>query len=226
MKYLLVAVPFLLILTTCKRGDYEDKYSNGLIEYKINYLENELTEISPSLLPKKMKLEFSPNYSTNTIEGFMGFFKLSNHTNFRHKKCVTLLEVLNKKYLFKGKKGESMCCFDENPDMEIEYTDEIKEIAGFKCKKAIVTLPGQNDTFDVYYTNEISIAKPNSTNPYYQIDGVLMEFQLKLAYLKMQFTAEKFVPIQNNKIKEFTVPDNYREVTREQMTYIIKRLME
>jgi len=34
------------------------------------------------------------------------------------------------------------------------------------------------------------------------------------------------VPIQNNKIKEFTVPDNYREVTREQMTYIIKRLME
>jgi len=226
MKYLLVVLPFLLLLTTCKRGAYEDKYNNGLIEYKITYLENELKEISPSLLPKKMKLEFSSNYSTNTIEGFMGFFKLSSHTNFKHRKCITLLEVLNKKYVFNGKRGESMCCFDENPDMEVEYTDEIKEIAGLKCKKAIITLPGQHETFDVYYTNEISIAKPNSTNPYYQIDGVLMEFQLKLAYLKMQFTAEKFTPFQSNKAKEFSVPDDCREVSREQMTYIIKRLME
>ena len=226
MKYLLVGLPFLLLLTTCKRDIYEGKYNSGLIEYKITYLENELKEISPGLLPKKMKLEFSPDYSTNIIEGFMGFFKLSNHTNFKHKKCITLLEVLNKKYLFKGKRGESMCCFDENPDMEVEYTDEIKEIAGLKCKKVIVTLPDQSDTFDIYYTNEISIAKPNSTNPYYQIDGVLLEFQLKLAYLKMQFTAEKFVPFQNNKSKEFSVPDNCREVSREEMTYIIKRLME
>jgi len=108
----------------------------------------------------------------------------------------------------------------------IEYTDEVKEIAGLLCKKAIVTLPGQNDTFSIYYTDEISISKPNSTNPYNQIDGVLMEFQLKLAYLKMQFTAEKFVPSQNNKTREFKVPDNCLEVNREQMTYIIKRLME
>jgi GLPGLI family protein len=226
MKYLLAAVPLLLILTTCKKGAYEEKYNSGLIEYKINYLENEMTQISPTLLPKKMKLEFNPDYSINTIEGFMGFFKLSNHTNFKHKKCTTLLEVLNKKYLFKGRKGESMCCFDENPDMEIEYTDEVKEIAGLSCKKAIVTLPGQNDKFSIYYTDEISISKPNSTNPYNQIDGVLMEFQLKLAYLKMQFTADKFVQGQNNKTREFKVPENCLEVNREQMTYIIQRLME
>jgi hypothetical protein len=226
MKYLLAAVPFLLILTTCKKGAYEENYETGLIEYRINYLENELTQISPSLLPKKMKLEFSPNHATNTIEGFMGFFKLSNHTNFRHKKCITLLEVLNKKYVFKGRKGESMCCFDQNPDMEIEYTDEVKEIAGLSCKKAIVSLPGKSDTFSIYYTNEISISKPNSTNPYNQIDGVLMDFQLKLAYLKMQFTAEKFMPGQNSRSREFTVPDNCLEVSREQMTYIIERLME
>ncbi len=226
MKYLLAVLPVFLILNACKKDTHEGKYENGLIEYKISYLENELKEISPALLPKKMKLEFNPNYSTIAIEGFMGFFKLTSHTNFRHKKCVTILEVLNKKYLFKGKKGESMCCFDENPDMEIEFTNDVKDIAGLQSKRVIVTLPDKGETFDIYFTDEIELENPNSTNPYSQVDGVLMEFQLKLEYLKMNFTAEKFVPARNDKIKKFNERSDYREVTREQMTYIIKRLME
>jgi hypothetical protein len=226
MKYLLAVLPVLLILTTCKKDTLNGKYNNGIIEYKITYIENELQQISPVLLPKKMKLEFNTNYSTNTIEGFMGFFKLSSHTNFKQKRCSTILEVLNKEYLFKGKKGESMCCFDENPGMEIEFTSDIKEIAGLKGKRAIVTLPQQGEKFDIYYTDEIAIENPNSTNPYNKIDGVLLEFQLKLEYLKMRFTADKFEPASNIEIKKFREHSSYHEVTREQMTYIIRRLME
>lgn len=226
MRYLLIGLSSLLILVSCKRIDDEDKYSYGSIEYKITYLENELKEISPSLLPKKMKLEFNPHYSTNTIEGFMGFFKLYSYTSFKNKKCSTLLEVLNKKYLFEGKKGEEMCCFDNIENMEFEHTDDKKVIAGLKSKKVIVRLPDKKESFDIYYTDEIAISNPNSTNPYNEIDGVLMDFQLKLAYLKMKFTAERFIPAQNNKITRFNVPDNYENVTRKQMTYIIRRLME
>ena len=226
MKHILVCLSLLLLIISCKRSDEKIGYSNGSIEYKITYLENELKEISPSLLPKKMKLEFNPHYSTNTIEGFMGFFKLHSHTNFKSKKCSTLLEVLNKKYLFSGKKGESMCCFDNIDNMEVEYTDESRTFAGLTSKKAIISLPDKDETFEIYYTNEISIEDPNSTNPYAQIDGVLMDFELKLAYLKMKFTAEKFIPVQNKKIEKFHIPEKYQEVSREQMTYIIKRLME
>jgi hypothetical protein len=226
MKYLLAVLPVLLILTACKKDTYSGKYENGLIEYKITYLQNELKDISPALLPKKMKLEFNPHYSTNTIEGFMGFFKLNSHTNFKHKRCSTILEVLNKKYLFKGKKGESMCCFDENPDMEIEFTNDTKEIAGLKGRRVIITLPEKGETFDIYYTDEIAIESPNSTNPYHQIEGVLLEFQLKLEFLKMKFTAERFVPSEHAEIKKIGDQTNYYEVTREQMTYIIRRLME
>ncbi len=226
MKYIIAGLSVFILLVSCKRSDDEAKYSNGSIEYKITYLENELKEISPGLLPKKMKLEFNPHYATNTIEGFMGFFKLHSHTNFKNKKCSTLLEVLNKKYLFSGDKGESMCCFDNIDNMEIEYTNEVKVIAGLNSKKALIRLPGQDESFEIYYTNEISLENPNSTNPYGQIDGVLTDFQLKLAYLKMKFTAEKFVPSQNNQIRKFNIPEKYQEVTREQMTYIIRRLME
>jgi hypothetical protein len=156
----------------------------------------------------------------------MGFFKLHSHTNFKNKRCVTLLEVLNKKYVFSGKKGESMCCFDNIDNMEVEYTDDTKVIAGLNSKKAIISLPGNDETFEIYYTDEISIDDPNSTNPYSQIDGVLMDFQLNLIYLKMQFTADKFIPAQNKKINKLKLPEKYQEVTREQMTFIIKRLME
>ncbi len=226
MKYILFGLSILLLSVSCRESADKEKYINGSIEYKITYLENELTQISPSLLPKKMKLEFNPHYSTNSIEGFMGFFKLYTYTNFKSKKCSTLLEVLNKKYLFKGKKGEGMCCFDKIDNMEIEHTNDNKMIAGLKCKKVIINLPNQDESFDIYYTDEIAIVNPNSTNPYNEIDGILMDFQLKLAYLKMKFTAEKFIPAQNSKIIKFDLPDKYQDVTRKQMTYIIRRLME
>lgn len=226
MKYIIICLTFFLLLISCKKSYKEEKYANGSIEYKITYLENELKEISPSLLPKKMKLEFNSHYSTHTIEGFMGFFKLRSHTNFKNKRCATLLEVLNKKYVFHGNRGESMCCFDNIDNMEVEYTEDTKIIAGLNSKKAIIRLPDNDASFEIYYTDEISIDEPNSTNPYTQIDGVLMDFQLNLIYLKMQFTAEKFIPSQNKKIKKLNLPEKYQEVTREQMTYIIRRLME
>jgi hypothetical protein len=226
MKYIIICFTFFLLIISCKKSDEEEKYTDGSIEYKITYLENELKEISPGLLPKKMKLEFNSHYSTNTIEGFMGFFKLHSQTNFKNKRCATLLEVLNKKYVFNGKRGEYMCCFDNIDNMEVEYTDDTKVIAGLNSKKAIIRLPGNDESFEIYYTDEIYIDEPNSTNPYIQIKGVLMDFQLNLIYLKMQFTAEKFMPAQNKKIQKLNLPEKYQEVTREQMTYIIKRLME
>ena len=156
----------------------------------------------------------------------MGVFRLNNFTYFRHKRCSTLLEVLNKNYIYFGKRGDEMCCFEGMEDMSVELTDETKVIAGLTCHKAVVTTQPSNETFDVYYTNEIRLSDPNMTNPYKQIDGVLMEFQLSLSGLKMRFTADNFENSLKTPLKELEYPKNSYKVSRDQMSEIISKLME
>ncbi len=226
MRYMFVFMAFALLAGGCKRTGSDGIYKEGRIEYKIQYLENNLHNISPSLLPKKMKLEFNQEYSTNLIEGFMGVFRLNNVISFKHKRSSTLLEVLNKNYVFRGKRGDEMCCFEPMGKMEIEYSPETKMIAGLNCQKAIIKFADRDEEFDVYYTHDISLDNPNVTNPYRDIDGVLMEFQLKLSGLKMKFTADKFEKTSSIVPEKIRIPENCAEVTHEQMTQIIDKLME
>ena len=118
-----------------------------------------------------------------------------------------------------------MCCFDTMEDMEIQETDETKTIAGFLCKKAIVRLPSSDETLTIFYTDEIDLRHPNTTNPYKKVKGVLMEFELNLLYLKMHFIAEKYQPLGDY---DFTpkLNQNSRLVSRDQMTEILNKLME
>jgi hypothetical protein len=222
-------VAFVIIITvftvSCKNADVQNKIESGRIDYKITYLNTDLDKKTMNVLPTRMKLLFDEKNASNNIEGFMGMYKLNAFTNFHTRKCSTVLKVFEKHYIYKGDRDEQMCCFDNMEDMIIKYTQETKKIAGFNCKKCIVQFPETSETIDIYYTDEIHLKYPNSTNPYKDIKGVLMEFELNLLYLKMRFVAEKFQPL-NEKDLATKIPDNARQVSRDQMTQILNKLME
>lgn len=117
-----------------------------------------------------------------------------------------------------------MCCFDPMDGMIIKETEETKQIAGFLCKRALVTLPSSGDTFSIYYTNEITLRHPNATNPYKEIKGVLMEFELQLLHLKMRFVADKYTKLEGE--IECKPEKTSKEVSRNQMTQILNKLMD
>ena len=220
--FVLLVLP---IVSSCGYGRKQGGIESGRIDYNITYLNEDLDKKTLEVLPRKMKLVFNDKEAVNNIEGFLGFYRLEAFTNFHTRKCSTLLKVFDKHYLFTGKKDEMMCCFDAMKGMEIRETGETKQIAGLQCKKAHVILPSSHSTFDIYYTGEIRLKHPNATNPYYMVEGVLMEFELRLLYLNMRFTAEKFQPMAD-KSDESSVPENTRNISRDQMTEILGRLME
>ena len=224
-KWLLLTLFFILLSLACTKKINKEKITYGRIEYNITYLNSDEFQFDKSLLPKKMILEFNEEYSINIIDGFMGMFRLGNITYFKNKKCTTYLKALNKNYIYYGNKFELMCCFNEMAEMEINYNNgEVKELAGFQCKKATVTFKNSDETFDIYYTEDIHLRNPNSTNPYKGIDGILMEFNLYLGKYKMKFTASDF---ENTEIteKNFRVPNNARPINRKEMTWALMRII-
>ena len=227
MRKPLVAFVIIIFIVTasCINKDNQPKVFSGRIDYKITYLNTDLDKKTMNILPTRMKLLFNEKQAANNIEGFMGVYKLNAITNFHTRKCSTVLKVFDKHYLFNGSRDEQMCCFDTMEGMEIQETNETKIIAGFNCKKSIVRLPATKETFDIYYTDEIALKHPNSTNPYKDVKGVLMEFELNLLYLKMRFVAEKYQELSDNDFKN-NLPENSKEVSRDQMTQILNKLME
>ena len=227
MRNLLVTpiIALFILTASCNNTDFRHRITSGRIDYKITYLNDDLDNKTMELLPKRLKLIFNEKQANNNIEGFLGFYKLNALTDFHSRKCSTILKVFDKHYIFKGRRDEQMCCFDTMDDMEITETNETKNIAGFNCKKSIVHLPSTDETFVIYYTDEIYLRHPNSTNPYKNIKGVLMEFELNLLYLKMRFVAEKYRAL-NEDDQQNNLPENMKVISRDQMTQILNKLME
>ncbi len=219
------AILLTALLFSCRNNDKKNSITSGRIDYQITYLNNDIDKKTLGVLPSRMKLTFNEQEATNNIEGFMGLYRLNAFTNFQTRKCSTMLKVFDQHYLFTGNRDEQMCCFDTMDDMEIIETDETKMIAGLLCRKAIVN-PGTGDeSFEIYYTEEISLRHPNATNPYKKVKGVLMEFQLKLLHLNMRFTADGFRDLDTS-ILEPVTHQNSKKVSRSQMTQILSKLLQ
>lgn len=222
---IILTFAILFLLNACKNyfGD-GDKIKEGIIEYEINYLENKMTGFSSSLLPKTMYMKFNDDMAMNSIEGMMGAFFMRNIVDFDELKNITMLKALNNEFFYVGEKKEMPVGYHHFDDMEIEITKDTLVLAGLPCKKAIARL-GNGNEYPVYFTEEIGIKKPNELNPYNEIDGVLMQFQIELSNIKMELTATKLHQCAVLD-KEFEIPKGFRRISKEKMEELINDLME
>jgi len=192
-----------------------DKISEGEIKYEISY-PNSQDNFMTSIMPSEMKLEFKDNNTYAEMSGGLGMFSAAYSTNPTSKTLVQLVKIMNKKFahVFDNKGIKDL--FSEYPKINIEYVNETKEIAGYKCKKAIITIPDENLKFDVYYTRDIQIKNPNWYMPYREIDGVLMEYQIKKYNIEMKLVAKSVSDVE---IKDdvFQVPTDYKKISKQEM---------
>ena len=97
-------------------------------------------------------------------------------------------------------------------DPKITYMEQIKEIAGYKCKKAQVII-GENEPITVYYTEEIPVA---ITGQIKGLKGYPLEYETSQNGLKAVFTAKN---VKRELVADslFVVPPDYKEVTKEEI---------
>lgn len=222
-NWLLILVTMFIVIS-CSRLEYPDS-TQGIIEYDVIYLRNN-SSMPTNLLPKKIILKFRGHKNITTIEGFMGMFSLSNISDFRKQINITMLKVMDNKLYYVGERNEVPFFFEYINNFELEYTDETKYFANLLCKKVIVKLiDSTHSSFDLYYTESIDIRNPNRLNPFSEIDGVLMAFNIHLKNIEMRVEASKYkqVTVENN---VFEVPDNYIKISKRKIMSIMTKLLE
>jgi len=223
--FFIIGTLIVLLLPSCKKPSSK-KIKEGEILYSITYLESKISSIPTNLLPQKMTLKFKGNKAYTEIDGFFGFFNISNITDYSKSVNWTFLKVYGHKYLYAGKREEIAPGFGGMADIEIEYTDTIINICGYECKQAIIHLPNSIEgPLKVFYTKELGLKHLNSSNPYGEINGVMLEFYLTLSTLKMKLVAESVVEKQIPD-KFFRRQGDFKRITKGQMEKLLDRLME
>ena len=203
----------------------EGVVNEGAIEYEISYLENNLDNIATNLLPKKMVLSFNERYCLTQIDGFMGVFSISLISDLRKNKDVTLVKFFDSKYVHYGEKNEHSCIFDHVKITALQFKESEKNVFGYNTRKAEITEEGQKKPYEILFTHDISSIKPNSNNPFHEIDGVLLNFELQLNQLRMSLEATE---VKQKTINDdlFLIPEDYKEVSRDNMCLLLDKILE
>ncbi len=193
--------------------------TEGEIVFDVDYPEMKASIMS-SIYPKEVAMKFK---GANTSSDFStGMVSMVNVANYDRKEVVQLLKFLT------DKKAAvyNQSIIDSTILSDAKYTiikvNGEKEVAGYKCKKAILTI-GNSEKFEVYYTQEINAKNCNWWSPFKEIDGMLMEYHVIKYGIHMHLKARevKTEPIEND---QFLLPKDYKKISVVEMDGIFNSL--
>ncbi len=210
-----------MLCFSCRRGIDE-----GTLTYKIEFNEQEKAERSIiGLLPETMKYYYKEKSSTMEISAF-GMFRTAYISNFKDKTNSILFYFMPKKYTCGAKFGEKMIGFDPLPGIILTQTDEKKEILGLTAHKIHVSFKDtKQEEYDIWYTKDLKVNNPNWHTPYKDVDGVLLDYRIKLKDISMHIYLNEI----SDKVVDyakFIVPDDFVKVDVDSMNAIFDEYLK
>jgi GLPGLI family protein len=189
------------------------KAFEGTITYTLNFDEAGLDPASASMLQGR-EMIISIKGDKSRMEMDMGMMKNVTIADSKSGDAVTLLDIMGQKMAIKMTKEQLEKQKAETKEPEIVYSDETKEVAGYKCKKATIKSE-DGEELAIYYTDEIPSSN-SATNQFKGLKGFPLEYQANQNGLKMLVSAKS---VKTGKVEDskFKVSSDYKEVTQEEL---------
>lgn len=193
----------------------------GKIVYKISYDQNELGEEVSAMLPTLMSVLIGEDKIKTELVTQVGTQSAIYDLDLKSK--TALMDLMGSKYAINDSWETIKADHEKKPKAEVRITEETREIAGYNCKRVIITVKESNDADSVessaWFTEELVVnPEINFSNALFKdVKGVLMEYSMEAANgLNMKFTA---FSVEKMKVpgKDFEIPEGYTGVTREEL---------
>lgn len=191
------------------------KEFKGVITYKITVSGSSVNDEMLTMMPKTLTLSVKGNKSRAEMVMMMG--KTVAISDGDAKTSIVLMDMMGQKIAIQSNQEEIQAEIDQAPKTSVNVTGETKEILGYTCKKAIITIEGEDTQLIVYYTDELGSQALNFDNPQFKdIDGLMLEYEIPQEEFTMQFTATS-IEKTNVDDSAFTIPEGYQIKTKEEM---------
>jgi hypothetical protein len=217
MKFSLVLIITFLVLGCTKKNE-------GVIVYDITYKQSKEENPIINLMPTTMEFYFKDDLILTQIEGWMGVFKSIQISNLSDSSNTLLMKLLDKKYYYKRSLSDTPLDFERLKINNVEYLKEKVIYKGYDCNQVRIEMEDSlSSEFVFYYTEIFAVISPNRNNPFNEIPGVLMRFNMSLQGLSLQLDFKEYrdtVFPENT----FDIPNDYLEISREEMNQFFNEL--
>lgn len=213
----LIAVLSVMLLTSLTpKKKKSAKQFRGIVTYNISYESSEYSDLQLAKFPETTTVKMYDGMSTfDIVQGPVIQSFIINPTSDKY---IIMIEVGLKKAAIVKKYSEMTNDSLEQYTTQIDYSSDTKIIAGYTCKKAVVTftpkegVEGEERMFSVFYSDELGSVKDNADGPYKGIPGLLLEtYDVKPSLITKMVATE----VKKGKVKDldFLMPSDYKEFT-------------
>jgi hypothetical protein len=213
------------LLSGCGIANKFEGKDEGVIVYDITF-PLEKPSVLLDLYPKEMTFHFKGNMMHSEIRSSYDILNSDFIIDNEKRSLVQMLKNMSQRTYMDLDQNSVLEWLKQFGEMRFEATNESLTIAGYICQK---TLAHFNDTnippITLYHSKGLGLGNDNWWNQYNGIDGFLFGYEVEQFGKRMRFTARevRFEPV--DKV-EFTVPNNYKHVTSDEMNAQLKNVVE
>lgn len=194
------------------------KIFQGTITYNITYPDANLTPAMKAQLPTTQDVTVK-DCKTKT-EMITGAVTQASITDGTAKTETILIDYMGTKYALKLTSAEITESLAKATMPVVTTTTDTKVIAGYTCKKAILTSTEEDGTITndtIFYSDEIGCSDLNFSTQFKDIPGAVLEYSVYVDQINanMKYIAKE---VKKTKISDniFLIPSDYQEVTKEE----------
>lgn len=227
LKNLFLLLIIATITFSCRQVDKNEvKASNlpqGEIKYKITFPDVKAEGIMASMLPDTMVAVFKGHKFRSDVKSMVKTAFISDESN---RSMKTILVNMGTKSVCDLNEEEVEEFLAEFPDLDIIHTKETEKILGFNCKKSIAVFHDASKEIELWHTDDLGIDHMNWYNPYEEINGLLLRYEIKYYGVNMKFDAVKYEK-KNISDKVFELPKDkkFRKIHNKEMKQKLTEFM-
>ncbi len=231
MKKTGILVLFTALLFGCTEStklnlNLSKKITEATIDYDVSFPYIESDGLSASFLPDKMTMTIKGDQYRTQIKTYGGIFKSLNIVDSKEKKFTQMLKIFKKKVTCDMSKDEMLTFKDDFPKFTLIPSTETKVIAGIECKKVTGVFHDLNTPdIIIYYTDKFKITDPNWCNPFSEIDGVMLAYEIEQFDTRARIVASN---ISYEKVKDETIQKEtgFKEVHYDVLKIEFEKIMD
>jgi len=219
-KYVLISTLTIISVLTFA---FSNSISEGVITYTIDMSDIKDLNSDPNMAAMfenaKMLISFNDKFVKTEVD--MGMVNVITIADLKNSVVTSLMDMMGNKIALELNNEEFEKQEALEKDLSIEYLDETKEIAGYKCNAAIIKSTADIST-KVYYTKDIQLNGRKFVNGMNsKLPGAALEFEVSNQGMNIRFTATK---IEQKKLSNdiFDIPSGYEKMTQDELMKMMK----
>ncbi len=189
----------------------------GTVIYDVT-ADGDIPEQAKSMMPTEMKSKFSPDKQSMVMN--FGMMEQKTIYDVAKQEANMMMNVMGQKLLIKNNVAQiNEMRKKEGESLGVKFTTETATIAGFLCKKAVVSKKGQDGStidIDVYYTDDLDVSRFKFSNSFPEINGLPLEFTMKNGPMSFKLKARS-VKKESIPASEFDIAADYKQVTMDEL---------